>query len=411
MNEEFVADPDNVKVAILSIGGESDTDSGDGGNKTAYDIMGEVALRYNAPIYTLEHRFYGKSQPFADDENPLSTEYLKYLSSRYEIQDLVAFQAYIDKQFCEKNGAKYIHGKTCVAWMIAGGSYAGAVAAWISQQHPHLFAATVSSSGVVDAHYELPEFDTHTFAAGGVPCSRAIQQALREIERVTEDGNDTYLQFFDALNAKSNLEDFYYFLADATLMSFQYGHYKDTCPEIVKIWNNGEDPTDYIVNYIKQQYKYITYDRDYLKTTTEGHQRQWWYQTCTEVAYFQPAAVLNNVRSPRVTTQWHLDICKYAFGLDLGDPTDRTNKYYGNRALYAPNTFFSNFWQDVWHLCGVTEAQARVSDNQIGYINCRDCGHCVDLHTYADSDVEQLVELRKKELDFVSGRIDAYLER
>lgn len=65
----------------------------------------------------------------------------------------------------------------------------------------------------------------------------------------------------------------------------------------------------------------------------------------------------------------------------------------------------------MWHLCGVTEAQARVLDDQIGYINCRDCGHCVDLHTYADSDVEQLVELRKKELDFVSGRIDAYLER
>lgn len=96
VNEEFVVDPENVKVAILSIGGESDTDSGDGGNKTSYDIMGEVALRYNAPIYTLEHRFYGKSQPFAEDSNPLSTEHLKYLSSRYEIQDLVAFQAYID---------------------------------------------------------------------------------------------------------------------------------------------------------------------------------------------------------------------------------------------------------------------------------------------------------------------------
>ena len=252
MNEEFVVDPDNIKVAILSIGGESDTDSGDGGNKTSYDILGEVAMRYNAPIYTLEHRFYGKSQPFAEDANPLSTEHLRYLSSRYEIQDLVAFQTYIDKLFCEKSGTKYIPGKTCVAWMIAGGSYAGAIAAWISQQHPHLFAATISSSGVVDAHFELPEFDTHTLAAGGTPCALAIQQALREIERVTEGGDDTYLEFFDALNAKQNLADFYYFLADATLMFFQYGHYADTCPEITRLWNAGEDATGFITSYIKK---------------------------------------------------------------------------------------------------------------------------------------------------------------
>jgi len=51
--------------------------------------------------------------------------------------------------------------------MISGGSYAGAVSAWITQQHQSMFAASISSSGVVDAHYELPEFDTHTLDAAG----------------------------------------------------------------------------------------------------------------------------------------------------------------------------------------------------------------------------------------------------
>ena len=163
-NYNFVTDNTSVAAAVIYIGGESPLTKGKGGDLKSFDIMGEVAKKYNAPVFSLEHRFYGESQPFSD----LKTENLAYLSSQFAIQDLVNFIFQTDKSLCK---VTQIPGKTCMKWMIAGGSYAGAVAAWITQQHPHLFAATISASGVVDARFEIPEFDTHTLEAAGTPCS------------------------------------------------------------------------------------------------------------------------------------------------------------------------------------------------------------------------------------------------
>ena len=112
-----------------------------------------------------------------------------------------------------------------------------------------------------------------------------------------------------------------------------------------------------------------------------------------------------------MTTQWHLDICKYAFNLTLGDPTGPTNQYYGRTGVYGPDTFFSNFWQDIWHIVGVTKATQNVPTENIGYIHARDCGHCVDLHIYNETDVADLKAVRNKELDFVSARFDVWDNR
>ena len=80
--------------------------------------------------------------------------------------------------------------------------------------------------------------------------------------------------------------------------------------------------------------------------------------------------------------------------MDLGDPTERTNNYYGKYDVYGKDTFFSNFWQDVWHIVGITSEQKNVPADNIGYINDRDCGHCVDLHVYKESDPQGLKDVR-----------------
>ncbi|CAL6094596.1 Serine_peptidase [Hexamita inflata] len=412
VNENFLTEGVTVDTAIIEIGGEGTVSRAPGGTKTNYDVLGEIAMKYNAPIFELEHRFYGESQPFAESETPLASENLKYLSSRHAIADLVNFIYQTDKQYCIAQGKTYIPGKTCLRWMIAGGSYAGAVSAWITQQHPHLFAASISSSGVVDAHYELPEFDSHTYAAAGTPCAQAYTLAMRQIEQVTESGSDKYLNLFKA--TREHLSDFYYFIADSSLMVFQYGDWNTFCPQNLNtVWKQSGDVTEAFVQYLAKNYEYAGYDRDSLKkdVKTSSMFRQWWYQTCTEVAYYQPAPVLNSIRSKMVTTEWHLDICKYAFGLELMNPTERTNNYYGNTLVYGPDTYFSNFWQDVWHIVGVTAETKNVPKENIGYINCRDCGHCVDLHVYKAQDPQSLKDMRKDEVAFVSKRFDDWAKR
>lgn len=129
------------------------------------------------------------------------------------------------------------------------------------------------------------------------------------------------------------------------------------------------------------------------------------------MAYFQPAAEVNPLRSKMVTIDWHLDICKYAFDLELGDPTIRTENYYGKKRLYGNDTFFANFWQDIWHIVGVTKETAHVPAENIGYGKCRDCGHCQDLGTYNPDGTGELHDIMSREIAFMKGKIEDWGKR
>ena len=64
-----------------------------GGEFEAYPSLGDkwydLANKSKAAIFTLEHRYYGKSHPTTD----MSTRNMKYLSSRQALQDLAVFMA------------------------------------------------------------------------------------------------------------------------------------------------------------------------------------------------------------------------------------------------------------------------------------------------------------------------------
>lgn len=86
-------------------------------------------------------------------------------------------------------------------------------------------------------------------------------------------------------------------------MIFQYGNKAKFCQNINAVYANSSDITDYFINYlIDNNYRYAKYDRDFLKIDTQVNEsfRQWWYQTCTEVAYYQPAPKYNSIRSKKV---------------------------------------------------------------------------------------------------------------
>jgi hypothetical protein len=54
-------------------------------------LMVHLASQHSALNVALEHRYYGKSQPFAD----LSTPNLRFLSSRQALQDIAMFHEHI----------------------------------------------------------------------------------------------------------------------------------------------------------------------------------------------------------------------------------------------------------------------------------------------------------------------------
>ncbi len=54
--------------------------------------------------------------------------------------------------------------------------------------------------------------------------------------------------------------------------------------------------------------------------------RQWWWQTCTEFGYFQPAPAVNSVRSTRLTLDYFRQHCADLFGAGVWPDTEATNR-------------------------------------------------------------------------------------
>ena len=112
---------------IYHICGEGDAEQG----YFLHDNAIEWAKTLGAHLVYLEHRYYGKSLPFAD----LSSDHLKYLTLNNEIEDLASFQKWI-------SASQGWTGK----WVVVGGSYSGTISAIYRYAHPELVSGSLASS-------------------------------------------------------------------------------------------------------------------------------------------------------------------------------------------------------------------------------------------------------------------------
>lgn len=90
------------------------------------------------------HRFYGNSQPFKD----LSTDHLQYLSSRQALADADNFvRNYVFKQY-----------GTATKVVSFGGSYSGALSAWLRLKYPATIYAAIATSAPILAQENFAEY-------------------------------------------------------------------------------------------------------------------------------------------------------------------------------------------------------------------------------------------------------------
>jgi len=89
---------------------------------------------------SLEHRYYGKSLPFADQS--FTIQNLKYLSAEQALNDLAYFITSVTLQ-------KMHNVNTNNKWITIGGSYPGALSAWFRSKFPHLTVGAIASSAVI----------------------------------------------------------------------------------------------------------------------------------------------------------------------------------------------------------------------------------------------------------------------
>ncbi|XP_068639844.1 probable serine protease EDA2 isoform X2 [Aristolochia californica] len=345
-------------------------------NGISNDYLGALAKKFGAAVVSLEHRYYGKSSPFKS----LATENLRYLSSKQALFDLAVFRQY----YQESLNAKLKRSNGEHSWFVFGVSYSGALSAWFRLKFPHLTCGSLASSAVVLAVYNYTDFDKQIGESAGPDCKAALQEVTKLVEKQLVSNQEAVKDLFGASKLKKDA-DFLYFLADAAVTAFQYGNPDTLCSPLVAAKKEGKDLVEAYASYVKDYYldnfgvQVETYDQAYLKRTalTENSaDRLWWYQVCTEVAYFQVAPANDSVRSSKIDARYHLDLCKNVFGDDIYPDVDMTNLYYGGTKIAGSKIIFTNGSQDPWR-----HASKQTSSPELPsfIITCHNCGHGTDL--------------------------------
>ncbi|XP_075493243.1 putative serine protease EDA2 isoform X3 [Primulina tabacum] len=303
---------DNFRIPdgpiFLKICGESACDG------IVNDYLGVLAKKFGAALVSLEHRYYGKSSPFKS----LTTENLRYLSSKQALFDLASFRHY----------------------------------------------------------YQIGE-------SAGPECKSVLQEITRLVDQRLG-ANDKALRTLFGAAELYNEGDFLYFLADAAVTAFQYGNPDKLCIPLIEAKKSGEDLVEAYATYVKEYYikglgvSVETYDQQHLKETTltSDSDRLWWFQVCTEVAYFQVAPSNDSIRSTKVDTRYHLDLCKNVFGESIYPDVCATNLCYGGTRIGGSKIIFTNGSQDPWR-----HASKQTSSPEMpSYImKCHNCGHGTDM--------------------------------
>ncbi|KAI5581401.1 hypothetical protein POPTR_007G015400v4 [Populus trichocarpa] len=355
---------------FLKICGESSCDG------IANDYIGVLAKKFGAAVVSLEHRYYGKSSPFKST----TTENLRYLSSKQALFDLAVFRQYYQESLNLKLNRTGVENP----WFVFGVSYSGALSAWFRLKFPHLTCGSLASSAVVLAVYNYTEFDQQIGESAGAECKAALQETTQLVEERLASNKKAVKTLFDAAELEID-GDFLYFLADAAATAFQYGNPDKLCPPLVQAKKDGEDLVEAYAKYVKEDYvgsfgvSVQTYDQRHLKDTTlneNSGDRLWWFQVCTEVAYFQVAPANDSIRSSQVDTRYHLDLCKKVFGEGIYPEVDKTNIYYGGTNMAGSKIVFTNGSQDPWR-----HASKQISspDMPSFVMSCHNCGHGTDM--------------------------------
>ncbi|XP_031554719.1 thymus-specific serine protease-like isoform X2 [Actinia tenebrosa] len=396
---------------FLYIGGE--------GALSGAEISGghivDMAKKYGALLFAVEHRFYGRSI-FAEcfkDKN------MGLLSSQQALADLSIFIKYASNKFGLTNKNK---------WISYGGSYPGSLSAWFRIKYPHLVIGAVASSAPVQATVNFEAYNDVVAASlnsklvgGSEQCVDKVKSAFKQIEEYITEKNFSQLQEdFNSCNDISNTNDSWMFAVN--LASFVMGivQYNRQTPgldisTLCKYVTNSSG-TPYLnfaslyTGYMKRfqrcnefsyhnfilQLKNIDIDPSGLPMI-----RQWYFQTCTQFGYFQTCDPKTKcVFSKRVNLLSDLDICQEVFGVKPKSVQERvnfTNQYYGSNKPRGSKIIFINGSIDPWHALSVLK---NLTSSEIS-IFIPGTSHCENMASDDFDDPPALKEARQKVSDIV----------
>ncbi|XP_073349372.1 thymus-specific serine protease [Pagrus major] len=407
VNEDFYRPGGPV---FLMIGGEGPANSAwmlEGTWLTYAEKMGALCLM-------LEHRFYGKSRPTVD----LSTDNLRYLSSRQALADLAHFRTVVGET----------RGLANRKWVAFGGSYPGSLAAWFRLKYPHLVHASVATSAPVHATVNFPEYlevVQRSLASENAECPLLVKKASDTlVERLkdpkTYDNITKDFNLCSKLQIQSEMDSAYFLemLAGNFMDVVQYNEdnrafegmvgtnitIKVLC-SMMGDTSLGEPYARYaaVARLMMDTFfrkcldvSFSTNLRDMTNTSWEGSAagggRQWVYQTCTEFGFYQSTDSPNQPFTG-FPLEYQVKQCALYYNVSaeqLAEAVAQTNEYYGGYDIRSTRIVFPNGSIDPWHALGIT--QDIIADLPAVFI--KGTAHCANMYPARSEDLPQLALAR-----------------
>ncbi|KAL2059832.1 hypothetical protein VTL71DRAFT_9987 [Oculimacula yallundae] len=176
-NSEYWAGPGSP-VVIFTPG--EDAAGSYGAFITNDTLPGLLAQEVKGAAILIEHRYWGESSPYPN----LDAETLQFLTLKQAIGDFTHFAKTVALPFDTAHSSNSDN----APWVWSGGSYSGALGAWIESTAPGTYWAYHASSAPVQTLYDYWQWFTPIMEGMPKNCSSDITKVIEYMDRVLQKG-------------------------------------------------------------------------------------------------------------------------------------------------------------------------------------------------------------------------------
>ncbi|KAI1474707.1 peptidase S28 [Daldinia eschscholtzii] len=148
---------------------------------TDQTLAGLIAKEVGGAVVLVEHRYWGNSTPFETQ----TTKNLRFLNLDQSVADFVHFAQTAKLPFDTEGTSN----ASDSPWIWTGGSYSGALGAWVESLAPGTFWATHSSSGPVEAIFDYWQYFYPIQQGMPKNCSEDYAAIIDHVDKVLINGS------------------------------------------------------------------------------------------------------------------------------------------------------------------------------------------------------------------------------
>ncbi|KAG9312786.1 serine carboxypeptidase S28-domain-containing protein [Chiua virens] len=416
---------------ILSTPGESNAD-GFEGYLTNNTINGLIAQQQQGATIVIEHRFFGKSNPYDN----LTSQSLELLTVQQAIDDLVYFAQNADLPMPCGDNVK----PNTTPWVLIGGSYSGALTSWTMVNKPGIFHAGYASSAVVEAIIDFYDYFTPIRENMPQNCSSDVQAVIAYLDEIYAKNDTTAIQDLKEVFGLGDLSHIDDFAAALQLNLFEWqnlqpdggpgGRFFKFCDALevkdgvqapvtgwglehaISSWGSYWNTTYYasVCNSFGAEECLGTYDTSqpfWSNVTVDNDNRSWFWLVCNQFGFYQVGppegqpAVVSRILQPNYLERQCVNMFPQKFSSLPSPSASDVNSAYHGKDVNVDRLYFANGYSDPWREATVSAESLHKPSTDQQPIYMSDGVHCTDMITENGIQDQTVFEVQMVALDYM----------